>query len=337
MIDSNCKNLVSIFCLAYNHEKFISQTLESFLMQKTNFEYEIVIGEDCSTDSTRNIIDQYANKHSNIKIITDNKNVGPIENMKRTLKACTGKYIALCEGDDFWVDSYKLQKQVDFLEANPYYMVAYHDAVIIDETGKIVSKSKLQSKYKKDAAPVDLQRGHTILFLTMMFRNVIDLPPELDNVIGCDAFLGVLFGQHGKGKYMPEVQPAAYRVHSGGIFSQKNEIYQIYHYTNTRAWIAKYLKRTGDTDNYIYYRELFIKLVNLQSKSYCSKQELTDNYAKLLTNHIDLFEKEELQTFLANNLKTDYLYNNVFSFWIRNLKLKFIQKYKIFMKKSLDE
>ena len=109
------KPLLSIASITYNHEQFIAQAIESWLMQKTSFEIEIIIGEDCSTDNTRAIIEKYRKLHPDlIKLIISESNVGMMPNFIRTLAACRGKYIALCEGDDYWTDPYKLQKQVDF-------------------------------------------------------------------------------------------------------------------------------------------------------------------------------------------------------------------------------
>ena len=116
------KPFVSVKTISYNHEKFIAQCIEGIMMQKTNFPFEFIIGEDCSTDNTMKIIQEYADLYPDvIRVITSEKNVGWIENDHRTDSVCQGKYVAFCEGDDFWTDPYKLQKQVDFLEANPDY------------------------------------------------------------------------------------------------------------------------------------------------------------------------------------------------------------------------
>lgn len=119
--------MVSIKCLVYNHEKFIRETLEGFIMQKTNFRFEAIVHDDASTDNTANIIREYAEKYPGII-----KPIYEIENqyskkdssLSRIInEACTGKYIAMCEGDDYWTDPYKLQKQVDFLEGTIKYFV----------------------------------------------------------------------------------------------------------------------------------------------------------------------------------------------------------------------
>lgn len=113
--------LVSVSMITYNHAPFIAQAIEGVLQQKANFPFELVIGEDCSTDGTREIVFEYQKKYSAIiRVITSDENVGMMKNGYRTLMACQGKYIAFCEGDDYWHHPMKLQKQVDYLENHQY-------------------------------------------------------------------------------------------------------------------------------------------------------------------------------------------------------------------------
>jgi len=137
---SNDNLMVSVAMLTYNHEKYISQAIESVLSQKVNFQYEIVIAEDCSTDKTREIVKQFEQKNNRIiRVIYQEKNLGAWENNKTLLSSLNGKYVAALEGDDYWIDPYKLQKQVDFLEANPDYGLVFTDADHLhEETGKII-------------------------------------------------------------------------------------------------------------------------------------------------------------------------------------------------------
>src|SRR5690606_36284281 len=135
---------LSVLVTTYNHANYIAQCLDSILMQQTTFPFEIILGEDESTDGTREICKDYAQKHPDIiklflrsrkdVIYINGKPTGRF-NFLASLKACTGKYIALCEGDDFWTDPLKLQKQVDFLEANPEYEACFTNISIIDEKG----------------------------------------------------------------------------------------------------------------------------------------------------------------------------------------------------------
>jgi glycosyltransferase involved in cell wall biosynthesis len=140
-------------------------------MQKTNFPFEIVIGEDCSTDGTREIVMEYADKYpESIKIITSSYNVGMIENGLRTMKSCEGKYITFLEGDDFWTDNLKLQKQIDFLETNSDYGLVYTNYIINSRDNSV--KSILYKKQMPNGYILaDIIHGHFPRILTVCCRN----------------------------------------------------------------------------------------------------------------------------------------------------------------------
>jgi glycosyltransferase involved in cell wall biosynthesis len=163
---------VSIFILTYNQEQFIAETIESVLMQKTNFPYQLVIGEDCSTDTTRTICEQYVNQYpQKIKLLPSlEKNIGLIANYMRTIAACDGKYIAICDGDDYWIDAYKLQKQVDFLDKNPDYSMVYTAVKRLYADGEIVDYTYTLNKKQLDFE--DLIFNNFIYSVTAMFRNI---------------------------------------------------------------------------------------------------------------------------------------------------------------------
>lgn len=158
--------------LTYNQELYIKQAIDSVLMQETNFNFQLVIGEDFSTDSTREICETYANRFPNkIKLLKAlPENIGLIKNYIRTIKACNGKYIAICDGDDYWIDTYKLQKQVDFLEANPNYAIVGTGLNKIDKNDTI--KTAIKHKTKKSFSFEDLILDNFIASVTVMFRNV---------------------------------------------------------------------------------------------------------------------------------------------------------------------
>lgn len=134
------KPIVSIICLAYNHEKFIKNALDGFVMQETNFPFEIIIHDDASTDNTPNIIREYETMYKDLfKPIYQTQNQASQERGRVTrivFNKVKGKYIALCEGDDYWTDPLKLQKQVDFLESNPGYTMSFHNAKVITDVSK---------------------------------------------------------------------------------------------------------------------------------------------------------------------------------------------------------
>ena len=146
-MDNNKKPLVSICCITYNQEKYIAQCLDGFIIQKVDFSFEIVISDDCSTDNTKKIIDTYVSKYPAIfKDVSPSKNLGSTKNFYHVLEKASGKYIAYCEGDDYWIDENKLQMQVDFLETNPEYGICYTKA-----KQYIQSKQKFNKKSVGDA------------------------------------------------------------------------------------------------------------------------------------------------------------------------------------------
>jgi glycosyltransferase involved in cell wall biosynthesis len=218
--------MVSVCCTTYNHERFIAQTVESFLMQQTNFPFEIVIGDDCSTDRTSEILRSFKEKYPDkIKVITPEKNVGPHLNMVNIAKACKGKYLALCDGDDYWTNPYKLQKQVDFLEQNPEYIICCHYTHVIDMEGNTIhvdpNPKPLIHSYH------DLLTGKQVetKTATVVYHNIPEVhqlfqKPWYFSCFAADKLLK-LFATFNTGRkiyVMPEVM-SCYRNHAGGIWS----------------------------------------------------------------------------------------------------------------------
>lgn len=142
--------LVSVIVITYNQERFIGQTLDSILRQKTNFEYEIVIGEDCSNDRTREIIERYKDKYKDkIRCIFRQHNLGAARNGDNILfNRVRGKYLAFCEGDDYWHGEDKLQKQVDFLEQNPQYVGVASNVNNVNKYGAILRKNAVTGMFE---------------------------------------------------------------------------------------------------------------------------------------------------------------------------------------------
>ena len=226
------KPLVSICCIAFNHGKYIRQCLEEFVAQKTNFEIEILLFDDASSDNTQEIMVEFAKKYNNIKLFLQTENqwrkrkFGFIDWL---FPAAQGKYIALCEGDDYWTDPYKLQKQVDILEQNP-------DCVACHHWHKITMRNK-NGIFEEKEAPKRADDGYLLLekadigeifsfklrpqSRTMMFRNIFNgtsFPDWFYKVKFGDIALCFMLGKFGKFYFMDEVM-AAYRVHEGGVSS----------------------------------------------------------------------------------------------------------------------
>lgn len=231
---SNEIPLVSICCIAYNQEHFIRKCLDGFLMQDINFPFEIIIHDDASTDRTADIIREYEAKHPKIiKPIYQTEN--QYSKLGRILvpflfPLVKGKYVALCEGDDYWTDPLKLQKQVDFLEKNPDYSMCFHPVKVIYEDGSKPDEilPSPEQRFNKDILGLeDLLVRNFIYTNSVMYRwrfakeNVKDFFPK--NILPGDWFLHMLHAQVGKIGYIDEVM-AAYRRHAGGLWweSDKN-------------------------------------------------------------------------------------------------------------------
>jgi glycosyltransferase involved in cell wall biosynthesis len=222
---------VSVFMLTYNQEHCIEQTIESILMQKTNFSYQLVIGEDCSTDSTRLICEKYVRDYGcKIKLLpSPDKNIGLIANYMRTIKQCDGKYIAICDGDDYWIDEYKLQKQVDFLNKNPDYSIVYTAVKRLFTDGKMFDYNYNLNKIQLDFD--DLIFDNFIHSVTALFRNIQSnentVPKWINNFPFGDwqTYLWVL--KDGSKIHFMEDITAVYRMNIGvsSTYMKKNSVF----------------------------------------------------------------------------------------------------------------
>ncbi len=213
------KIMVSIDCITYNHEEYIRETFDGIIMQKTNFEFEILVHDDASTDKTAEIIREYQQKYPNIvKPILQTENQlskGSDINYEFNISRAKGKYIAFCEGDDYWTDENKLQKQVDYMEANPECTLCFHNARVIDGTTKNQSKLLIpwdeenkgffyseNTKYESGELQL-LGFVPTASFLIPKY--VLDNPPQwyFDCPVG-DTPIKLIAASHGYAYYMNE-------------------------------------------------------------------------------------------------------------------------------------
>lgn len=171
--------LVSIIVITYNHEKYISKALDSILSQKVNFNFEIIIGEDFSNDRTREIVKTYQSDFSNlIKIVNTNKKLGMLKMEREATKIANGKYLAFCEGDDFWHNEQKLQIQVDFLEKNSEYGLVHSDVnhlyedqnILVENFNDANNITIPQGDIFLDLIDINKSHGHIIKTMTVCFR-----------------------------------------------------------------------------------------------------------------------------------------------------------------------
>ena len=171
------KIAVSVICVTYNHEKYIREALDSILMQKTDFSFEILIGEDCSTDKTRDILKEYEEKYpGRFTMYYRGKNLGATQNEYELFMDAKGKYIASLELDDIWTDPMKLQKQYDFLEKHDEYIGVAHNFDIIDKNGQIIDdddNKKIKNYFNKPFTLQDfLTDGFVFQTGAHFYRNI---------------------------------------------------------------------------------------------------------------------------------------------------------------------
>ncbi|HEY3277984.1 MAG TPA: glycosyltransferase [Syntrophorhabdaceae bacterium] len=234
---------VSIAMITYNHERFIEKALEGVIMQKTNFTYKAVIGEDCSTDRTRNIVLDYQRRYPDkFMVLLNDRNLGMHKNAAGVLKACEGRYVTCLEGDDYWTSPEKLQKQVDFMDSHPECPMCFHDAEIEFDPEYEGEKFALPERKKNSVAPpvswnnlsgrntnptlekvewIDMERLLPLdMFIptaSAMFRRevCVDLPEWVDSLQMRDWPAIILAARRGRIAYMDE-KMSVYFVHSGG-------------------------------------------------------------------------------------------------------------------------
>ncbi len=219
---------VSVLMVTYNHERFIAQALASVLAQRVNFDYEIVVGEDCSTDGTRDIVMEFYRRNpKRIVPLLRSHNLGGAQNFMAALASCHGQYVASLEGDDYWTHEDKLQRQVDFLDAHPDYAMCCHRAQVLDEMGG--GRAGVFPLHRAGSYAIeDLLTVCFVATCTPVYRRALvsPLPDWYSETELGDWALFALLAEHGKIELMDEIM-AVYRVHSGGIWSSQVAASQI--------------------------------------------------------------------------------------------------------------
>lgn len=234
--------MVSIRCTAYNHEKYIRDALEGFVMQKTNFRFEAIVHDDASTDGTAAIIREYAEKYPDIiKPIyeTENQYSKHDGSLRRIMdEACKGKYIALCEGDDYWIEPYKLQKQVDFLESSPDYSMCWTDA-FVEINGKKKAYNRYLQNCQSSIEDIIEKGGDFIPTCSILIRKsvIINMPSKAKGYFCGDYPLQMWSAYIGKTYYLSE-QTCIYRFLTSGSwsyrFSKESKEQRLKHFENEK-------------------------------------------------------------------------------------------------------
>jgi len=217
---------LSVAMITYNHEKFIVQALDSVLMQEVDFDYEIVIGDDLSQDRTREILLNYQAQYpEKIRLLLYETKQGPGGNIYSVLNSCQGDYIALLEGDDYWIASDKLQLQIDFLDLHLDFVLCFHSVeVLIESDQRIIGISNTARE------GVGYKQEHVLSLeiyprtCSVVHRSKVFVIPEImKNLIYVDMFLWLLNAHVGLLGYIDKPM-SVYRVHSQGVWSGPSEV-----------------------------------------------------------------------------------------------------------------
>lgn len=235
--------IITICIITYNHDEFIEQAVSSALNQETNYDFKIVIADDFSTDGTRDILIKLRNKFpTKIDLILQKTNVGPAQNWIDLIKFSKSKYLAYFEGDDYWTDPLKIEKQVKFLESNPNFSFTFHDVDIIHAhesdnfTYPIPSSNVLSF--------IDILINHYIPSSSLVFRNfewVQDLPLFFKKSISGDIPFELMLASKGRVKYFPE-KMACYRRNISSVTQvRKDNIFILKGYIWMYSQLAKHV------------------------------------------------------------------------------------------------
>ena len=211
--------MVSICCLTYNHRDFIGQALDGFVMQLADFDFEIIVHDDASTEGTAEIVKEYAARFPwIIKPVFQAENTfsrtGRYPMAGYVYPRAQGRYIAECDGDDYWTDRFKLQKQVDFLEAHPEYVMCHHDYMILQRNELRSPSADRPRDYTREELIAYHYSGYGIGACTKLFRNVFSEKTRADfEKCHGDYPMNVMLGLYGGCKYIPGIFPSVYRKH----------------------------------------------------------------------------------------------------------------------------
>lgn len=248
--------LVSISVITYNQEEYIRNTLDNIIAQKVAFPIEIVVGDDCSTDNTRSICIEYKNKYPNIiQLHLHEKNMGSMANWISNINLCQGKYIAICEGDDYWTDPYKLQKQVDLMESHSDFSMCAHASQIL--MCDHFDECKIDKSVLTTEDLIDEDWG--IMTASILFRkDMLDMPDWYGKVKNGDYALQLLLSLKGNIGYLPD-NMSVYRQHFGGVSASLKPL-------NQTAWIVFLLDEFNKYTNGKFRKLIIARIKRIYKK-----------------------------------------------------------------------
>lgn len=282
---------VSVCMITYNHAEYIKKALQGVFSQRISFPLELVIADDCSTDGTAELIQEEISEYTGtiqVRFIRNQRNVGVNRNFVNALYACNGEYIAICEGDDWWTDTSKIQRQFDFLENNPRFVMSFHCARAVSADGRdecVIPSPPTRRNLDFGAL---LTGQYTIPTLTTFFRNTIGdmLPKEFFEITNCDTFLFLFVARGGDVYFHADISGAVHSIHQGGIWSMKDAYVRSKMSYNTYAKIYAYFKdRRGIATMAVFVNSIIIFALKQGDYSVALRFYLKNMYLSLINRH----------------------------------------------------
>lgn len=305
--------MVTVRTSTYQHGSYIEECIQGVLMQKTDFPFEFIIGEDYSSDGTREIVFEYAKKYPDIiRVITADYNVGSKANGRRCINAARGKYMAICEGDDYWTDPLKLQKQVDFLEKNPKFGLIYTKAKVFKDKKQEFQKKVIGTPIPREGIFFDnpIPTGTALLRRDLLMDYLVEMQSHLNKWKMGDYPLWIWFDLNSKIHFLPEIT-GVYRVRRGSAShfhdGNKRMAFMESSFLMSDYFARKYLQE-GTYDKFIegqYLKLLKGSLLNRSNKYTYYLSKLKRSKSKGI--------KTRFYLLLLYNFRMKFLFNFYFS------------------------
>ncbi len=238
---SNTK--VSVLVITYNHQNYIAEALNSVLMQEHDYTCEIIIADDCSTDNTITIIHEYQNRYPQvIKVLETSTNMGITRNYQKGFKACSGNYVAVIEGDDYWISRDRIRTMVEFLDEYKGCVLAFNRYIVSNMSLNYIQPWPINEAFQLLTVSDLIKDNFIGNFSTCVYRNNVikSLPDSLYDMKVYDWMFNIAVSHHGLIAYIPKVM-STYRQHNAGVWSQKSQLEKIQETINSIDTYNQYL------------------------------------------------------------------------------------------------
>lgn len=299
---------LTVVTTTYNQEKYIEKAIKGIVTQKTSFDFKLVISDDCSTDNTKEIIKKYKRKYPNkIELIENPKNLGAMGNFIHTLSQIKNtEYVALCDGDDFWIDENKLQKQVDFLDENRDFSICFHKSKLFYQNKE--KEDEIIPKGIEEITTIeDLVKQNYVIANSVVYRwafnenNLEEIFPK--DIAPGDYYVHLLHAQYGKIKMFDEVM-SAYRRHKDGMWWSNDD-------TNKEKFTLEYGRK------FLNFYNAADKYMNLPENSFYAQRK--DIIYNMIVTYIKGDKFNELLQNIISNKDKELFYENLKDIVNRNI------------------